>query len=350
MLPQPQPSPRAPNAIPQSASTTPTLTAAVKPPQPVSTIQSSPPISHPSIPSQAQASTNNQAQAPAQPGRAAPVVKFLPDSLLSQFQSRIPLDMLEKLKATESMIKERAQAAAKAEMEGRHAEAEMLKAANTKPIEQMKAFQIKLRQLVQQTAEQQARAGEQSRPIETKPSIAADPVTTSQQTISKKQAAWAASQQPAQTGHPTPHSALPPNVGLSQPQPHQQPAQPHVHPDQAAVSAPVPGPSTMTHSSHTSPLLAAQMQKLIDQHNKATAHVPSINTPAVTMSEQPTPAPSSTTAGQGAPPHWKGLLTWSGSDSGTHARRDMQASVVIFTKNVDSMCVIFSFSFDVSLH
>lgn len=90
---------------------------------------------------------------------------------------------------------------------------------------------------------------------------------------------------------------------------------PHI-PPHAQIASPNMGPPA------GSPQMNAQMVKVMEQH-KRTPHMSNAAIPP-----EPVPAMAKPTP-PGQPSHWRGLFTWSGSDSGTHVRREMQASVIM---------------------
>lgn len=112
--------------------------------------------------------------------------------------------------------------------------------------------------------------------------------------------------------------------------PHMREAKVNPHP--AATASPLRTPAQPLIAPHvqesTSPVIpqaaspqtAAQMQRLIEPRDRTP-----LMTNAAVLQDQGQP-PHSISA-QPVAPHWRGFLTWSGSDSGTHVRRDMQASV-----------------------
>lgn len=95
---------------------------------------------------------------------------------------------------------------------------------------------------------------------------------------------------------------------------------------QPPVQGQPPQPPVSIIPPSASPQMKAQMQKLVDQRNR-TPRIPSASVPSGESGSGPTTAPS-----PGA--HWRGFLSWKGSDSGTHMRREMQTYVMFaFTPN-----------------
>lgn len=97
------------------------------------------------------------------------------------------------------------------------------------------------------------------------------------------------------------------------------------------------------------PEVAAQMQKLIQQTNRPghpnmppqlplQPQQPQPQPPAPASQppqQQPTPGP-----GQMPPGSWQGMLSWRGTDSETHIRKDVQARVIIHGQRPEAMYVL----------
>ncbi|KAI0667911.1 hypothetical protein C8Q78DRAFT_303917 [Trametes maxima] len=136
--------------------------------------------------------------------------------------------------------------------------------------------------------------------------------------------------------------------------PQNPPAAAPTAPGVQAVPSALSRSSTVQLPPNVPPEMAAQMQKLLEQKNRA-SH-PGVQTqpqfqpqpqPQPQPQMQPQPAPSMSAgpeqvSGPGAAPSlpinmWQGTLSWRGTDSETHIRKDVHAQVVIHGQNAEVM-------------
>lgn len=114
---------------------------------------------------------------------------------------------------------------------------------------------------------------------------------------------------------------------------------------QNASQQPMGPPPGMQIPPNMTPEVAAQMQKLIEQKNRP-GH---LNMPPQQPQPQPQP-PAAASQPQSQPPgpgpgqpqagSWQGMLSWRGTDSETHIRKDVQARVTIHGQNAELMYVL----------
>ncbi|KAI0762050.1 hypothetical protein BC629DRAFT_1597128 [Irpex lacteus] len=352
-----QPSPRVTHATPQQKTNTPKLApATAKPPNPPPQIQPSPvlttptplapapakpppqvqphppasqPPAKPPVPTPQPSSTQSQPPQPAAPAASAlemslnantvpAAIAGLSPEKFQQFLAR--LDMGEKKMAQQEAMAKAAEAAGQLE------EAKKIREALGKTMFSMQKFrdivrQVELRKAQerqQQRRPEMAQSGEVVNPNQAPPGSASQPII-----ISPKREPTAL---PAPSSPSTVPAHIPPGAVPSHLSPQRAAAQVHAPPP---THVPGPAPSTVR-PPQASPQMATQMQKLIEQRNRATPHVPPANAPGMALPQQ-SPAPPQAPVGGGPAqlPHWRGLLTWSGSDSGTHVRREMRASVAM---------------------
>ncbi|KAI0084114.1 hypothetical protein BDY19DRAFT_556409 [Irpex rosettiformis] len=359
----PQPSPRVSHTVPQSLSNTPKLASSnvrrenTTPQMKPSTITSNTPLviapPPPPPPSQSQllaqpptvqltppplTQTPQPPPAHTQP-LSQSIIHTAPESSMAPNASQLPAAIaglspekfqafVERLNGTEKKMSQQARTAATAEAEGRHEEAKRIRENLDKTmvsLQKLKAVAASVSKFkMQQQQQQSSLHGPPPQPGNAVPSGSIP------QSIN-------ASPQKERTASPT-LQPLQPSVPAARPLtsstlPHASPqrpaAQPHTQPPPVQQPGQAPAPSKML-PPQASPQMATQMQKLIEQRNRAAPHVPPTNTPGLSLAGQNV-APTLPHGGgvQGPLPHWRGLLTWSGSDSGTHVRRDMQASVAM---------------------
>ena len=360
----PQPSPRISHATSRSQSNTPKLAPAHTKKEPTTPqVKASPIISNPPPPLLAPAppqpqsnttqatpgpSTSTPQLPPAQPQTQTQTLPITttPDTSTNINASQIPAAMakltpdkiralMERLNMGERKVVQQARMATVAESEGRHEEAKKIRdslqntMASIKKLKELLTTsmnQLKMQQQQQQQQQQQP-PGEGSAGGSGSTGTALSSSMSQAMNISPRKEPTAL---PTPIQQPMPPTAVPSAVTLPHVSPQRPAAQPHI-PLSAQQTTQGSAPSNMV-PPQASPLMAAQMQKLIEQRNRATPHMPPANIPTLGQPAQAsTSAPPQAPVGgpQGQSSHWKGLLTWSGSDSGTHARKNMQASVAM---------------------
>ncbi|KAI0346315.1 hypothetical protein BDW22DRAFT_742100 [Trametopsis cervina] len=217
---------------------------------------------------------------------------------------------MERLKASEAKMATDAHLADVAEAEGRHEDAKALR----EQLHNTKLSLAKVRDALKKNWEKHKQTQEKGGPGPSS-STSSGPANVSP----KKEPMSVQIPPPPTTTLPPAVPPSRPTAPASQPpaaSPIRLPAQIAPH-QQGTPAGPPMGPPA------ASPRVAAQMQKLIEQRNR-TPHMPPSTIPG-----PPEQGPSVNRPMNNQVPHWKGLLTWSGSDSETHVRRDMQASVAM---------------------